>query len=91
MITAVLAGQAQPDVARRCGVSQGWLSKVTRNSSRDPCRRGKQRMGRTDAGNYATVLIQELDVTIINAATGEILRELMIDLNRDYQPVGTKK
>ncbi|ANC30285.1 hypothetical protein I598_0707 [Isoptericola dokdonensis DS-3] len=26
---------------------------------------------------------------IINAATGEILRELTIDLTRDYQPRGT--
>jgi hypothetical protein len=28
-------------------------------------------------------------VRIINAATGEILRELTIDLTRDYQPRGT--
>ena len=48
-------------------------------------------MGRTHAGTHVTLLIQELDVTIVNAATGEVLRELMIDLNRDYQPVGTKK
>ena len=48
-------------------------------------------VGRTHAGTHVTLLIQELDVTIINAATGEILRELMIDLSRDYQPVGTKK
>ncbi|ANC32393.1 hypothetical protein I598_2875 [Isoptericola dokdonensis DS-3] len=26
---------------------------------------------------------------VINAATGEILRELTIDLTRDYQPRGT--
>jgi hypothetical protein len=28
-------------------------------------------------------------VRVINAATGEILRELTIDLTRDYQPRGT--
>ncbi len=43
------------------------------------------------AGTHVTLLIQELDVTIINAATGEILREATIDLTRDYQPRGTKK
>jgi hypothetical protein len=48
-------------------------------------------VGRTHAGTHVTLLIQELDVTIVNAATGEVLRELMIDLNRDYQPAGTKK
>ena len=48
-------------------------------------------VGRTHAGTHVTLLIQELDVTIINAATGKILRELNIDLNRDYQPAGTKK
>jgi transposase InsO family protein len=48
-------------------------------------------VGRTHARTHVTLLIQELDVTIINAATGEILRELTIDLNRDYQPAGTKK
>lgn len=28
VITAVLAGQSQSDVARRYGVSQGWISKL---------------------------------------------------------------
>jgi len=48
-------------------------------------------VGRTHAGTHVTLLVQELDVTIINSATGEILRELTIDLNRDYQPHRTKK
>ncbi|GAA1220001.1 IS481 family transposase [Rhodoglobus aureus] len=48
-------------------------------------------IGRTHAGTHVTLLIQELDVTVINATTGEILRELTINLNRDYQPTSTKK
>jgi len=28
VITAVLAGQSQSDVARHYGVSQGWISKL---------------------------------------------------------------
>lgn len=32
------------------------------------------------------MLIQELHVRIINAATGELIRELTIDPTRDYQP-----
>jgi transposase InsO family protein len=45
-------------------------------------------VGRTYAGTYIKLLIQDLDVTIVNAATGEIMRQLVIDLDRDYQPTG---
>ena len=34
------------------------------------------------------MLIQDLHVRIINAATGELIRELTIDPTRDYQPLG---
>ena len=34
------------------------------------------------------MLIQDLEVRIIDAATGELLRELTIDPTRDYQPRG---
>ena len=48
-------------------------------------------VGRTHAGTHVKLLIQEQDVTIVNAATGEIIRELTIDLTRDYQPASKKK
>ncbi|SCK09041.1 hypothetical protein [Streptomyces sp. WMMB 322] len=34
------------------------------------------------------MLINDLDVRIVNATTGELLRELTIDITRDYQPTG---
>ena len=34
------------------------------------------------------MLIQDLHVRIINAATGELIRELNIDSARNYQPLG---
>jgi hypothetical protein len=34
------------------------------------------------------MLIQDLHVRIINATTGEPLRELTIDTTRNYQPTG---
>ena len=43
-------------------------------------------IGRTHARTHVKLLIHDLDVTVINATTGHILRELTIDLNRDYQP-----
>lgn len=48
-------------------------------------------VGRTHAGTYIRLLVQDLDITIINATTGETLRELVLDPTRDYQPTGAPK
>ena len=45
-------------------------------------------IGRTHARTHVILLVQDLDVRVIDAATGELLRELVIDPNRDYQPTG---
>jgi hypothetical protein len=45
-------------------------------------------VGRTCARTDVILLIQDLHVTVVNAATGEILRDLLIDPRRDYQPTG---
>jgi len=45
-------------------------------------------IGRTHAGTDILLLIQDLHVRIIHAATGEILRELTINPARDYQGTG---
>jgi hypothetical protein len=45
-------------------------------------------VGRTYSRTDVILLVQDLHVTIINAATGEILRDLVIDPRRDYQPTG---
>jgi len=45
-------------------------------------------IGRTYARTDVILLVQDLHVTIVNAATGEILRDLTIDPRRDYQPTG---
>jgi hypothetical protein len=34
------------------------------------------------------MIVQDLHVRVINAATGELLRELTLDPSRDYQPTG---
>lgn len=47
-------------------------------------------VGRPYAGTYVLLLVQDLEIRIINAATGEILRELTLDPTRDYQPTGRK-
>jgi transposase InsO family protein len=43
-------------------------------------------VGRTHARTHVLMLVQDLHVRVINAATGELIRELTIDPTRDYQP-----
>jgi transposase InsO family protein len=45
-------------------------------------------VGRTHAGTHVLLLVHDLNVRVVDAATGELLRDLQIDLNRDYQPTG---
>jgi len=45
-------------------------------------------VGRTYAGTYVILLAQDLNVRVVHAATGELLRELTIDARRDNQPTG---
>jgi Integrase core domain len=47
-------------------------------------------IGRTHAGTHVILLVQDLNVRVVNAITGELLRELTIDTTRDYQPRNTK-
>jgi hypothetical protein len=37
---------------------------------------------------HIIMLIQDLDIRIIDAATGELLRQLVLDPTRNYQPTG---
>jgi transposase InsO family protein len=48
-------------------------------------------IGRTHARTPVLMLIHDLEVRIIDAATGELLRDLIIDPDRDYQPTGNDR
>jgi hypothetical protein len=48
-------------------------------------------VGRTYTGTRVLVLIQDLHIRIIHAATGELLRELTLNPRNDYQPTGAPK
>ena len=45
-------------------------------------------IGRTHARTHVLLLVQDLHIRVINAATGELLRELTLDPTRNYQPTG---
>ena len=34
------------------------------------------------------LLVQDLHIRVVDAATGELLRELVLEPTRDYQPTG---
>jgi transposase InsO family protein len=48
-------------------------------------------IGRTYAGTSVLLLVQDLNIRILDAATGELLRDLTLDPARDYQPTGAPK
>jgi transposase InsO family protein len=45
-------------------------------------------IGRTHAGTHIIMLVHDLDIRIVGAATGELLRQLTLDPARNYQPTG---
>ena len=45
-------------------------------------------IGRPHAGTRVLLLVQDLSIRVINAGTGELLRELVLNPDRDYQPTG---
>jgi hypothetical protein len=48
-------------------------------------------VGRTHAGTHVILLARDLQIRIVAAVTGELLRELTLDPDRDYQPTGAPK
>ena len=48
-------------------------------------------IGRTLAGTCVILLVQDLEIRVINAVTGELLRELVLNPHIDDQPTGTPK
>ncbi len=51
---------------------------------------GSVGIGTRHAGTDVRILIHDLHVTVIATQTGEILRDLVLDPTRDYQPRGVK-
>jgi transposase InsO family protein len=45
-------------------------------------------LGRTHARTPVIMLVADLDIRVIHATTGELLRHLTLDPTRDYQPTG---
>jgi transposase InsO family protein len=48
-------------------------------------------IGRIHQGTCVILLVQDLNIRVINAITGELLRELTLNPHIDYQPTGAPK
>jgi Integrase core domain len=48
-------------------------------------------VGRIHTGTYVIMLVHELHVRVVQAATGELLRDFTLNPTRDYQPTGAPK
>jgi transposase InsO family protein len=48
-------------------------------------------IGRPHAGTRVLLLVQDLHIRVINADTGELIRELILNPDRDYQPTGKRQ
>jgi transposase InsO family protein len=48
-------------------------------------------VGRTYEGTCVILLVQDLEIRVVNAITGELLRELVLNPHIDYQPTGAAK
>jgi transposase InsO family protein len=47
-------------------------------------------VGRPHAGTRVLLLVQDLNIRVINAGTGELLRELVLDPSKTYQATGRR-
>jgi hypothetical protein len=48
-------------------------------------------IGRIQARTHVVLHIQDLHVRMVNAVTGELLRQLVLDRTKDSQPTGAPK
>jgi transposase InsO family protein len=48
-------------------------------------------VGRPHARTRVLLLVRDLDIRIVDAATGELLRQLTLDTSRNYQPTGRSR
>jgi hypothetical protein len=70
----LVESSARPIASRICG--DGWRS------------RPHIGIGRSRAGTRVLLLVQDLHIRVINADTGELVRDLTLDPDKTYQPTG---
>jgi transposase InsO family protein len=85
------AGPAGTDTAAQTRVRTDRVDKAGKVTLRVNGTMFHIAVGRTHARTRIKLLVHDLDVTIIDATTGELLTELSIDPTRRYQPLNSRK
>jgi transposase InsO family protein len=88
--TKIKAHPSQPDIPTHFRVRHDKIDKVGRVTLSYNGRLHHIGVGSSYAHTPVTMLVADLDIRIINADTGELIRHLTLNPNRDYQPVGQK-
>lgn len=85
IIALFVEHQSPAEVAARYGIHRAWVYKL---KARYEAEGEAALVGRTHARTCIILLIHDLHVRIVDTATGELLRALVINPSRDYQPTG---
>ena len=65
-----------------------WSTQTARSACAWPAASSTSGVSRTHARTPVLLRVHDLDVRLVNAATGELLRALTIDPSKSYQPIG---
>jgi hypothetical protein len=79
---------ARPQRSRDASVRHDKVDKSGKITWRHRGRLYSIGIGRTHDRTRVIVLVQDLDIRIVDAATGELLRELVLDTTKRYQGTG---
>jgi len=82
------AGPTDPSPDSHFRVRRDRVDKTGRVTLRHAGRLHHIGLGHEHARTPVLLLVADLDVRVIHAATGELLRHLTLDPTRDYQPLG---
>lgn len=89
--TARIKATPDPETARHYRTRNDTIDRFGRVTLRYRGRLHHIGIGRPHAGTPITLLTHDRDIRIINRDTGELLRHLTLNPNRDYQPQDKKE
>ncbi len=85
------AAPGEPDAQAHDRVRHDVIDRKGRVTLRVGCRKHHVGIGTRWSGTRVLLLVHDLEVRVVDAVTGELIRELVIEPTRDYQPTGSHR